>query len=242
MSDGVSDKVDVHNIFKGMGHGDGGFGIGGGGLGGGLLGGILASALFRGGRGGLFGGDGDGGGSAVNNITDTVFNTAVLSKLGNIEAAVPLAAAQTENVVNSTAAATKDAVQNLALFLSNQLNMVNQNVSEQGCKTRETVQAGTTAVLVALKDGTIAQLQAEISEQRGRWNARETEVNVTQTVNQAQTQAQAQAQQQGQFAQLFGLIANLGNQIQAVRSTQDIVNLGTMTASGTQAQANTQVR
>lgn len=74
-----------------------------GGIGGGLIGGLIGGALFggRGRRGGLFGGGDDdcGGGGAETRIEDTVFNTAVLSKLGAIEAAIPLASANTENVI-----------------------------------------------------------------------------------------------------------------------------------------------
>lgn len=72
----------------------------------------------------------------------------------------------------------------------------------------------------------------------GRGRVREVEVSVAQTVNQNQAQAQSQAQ----LANLTSLIYGLSAQVMASRQAQDIVNLGTMTASGTQAAANTQVR
>jgi len=136
----------------------------------------------------------------------------------------------------------KDSVQNLSLFLSNQLNAVNQNVSEQGCQTRTAVATSTAAILDKINANTIAQLQAELSEQRARGHARETEVNVTQTVNQVQAQAQQQQQFQVSLDAFASRILGGFNQTMLARQALDIVNLGTMTASGTQAAANTQVR
>ena len=58
MEHGVTDKVDVHNIFKGMGgYGHDGLMGGIGGLGAGL-GGLLIGALLSRNGGGLFGGNG----------------------------------------------------------------------------------------------------------------------------------------------------------------------------------------
>src|SRR6267154_3792793 len=110
---GMSDKVEVKNIFepgRGGGMGEGGLasalplllagradhgGFGGmGGFGAGLVGGVLGGLIFN--RRGGFGGGDDGGGGAETRIDSNIFGTAVLTKLGSIEAAIPLASAQTE--------------------------------------------------------------------------------------------------------------------------------------------------
>lgn len=313
MEHDVTDKVDVHNIFK-PGHGDSGGGMGGlgtaaviaamgnrnetgglaalapalmgrhhdgfgmGGFGAGLVGGVLGGALFggRSRRGGIFGGDDDSGNSgAETRIEDTVFNTATLSKLGAIEAAIPLAAANTESVIlqqtnqiNALAASaqlanangfagTKDVVQNLGLLLSQAICGINQNVSAQGCQTREAVQNDgdkTRALLVARfsqEDATaINRLNAEVVELRseGRRNADNAELRLSITNNNTAVAAQQQGQQQQQQQQQFQLLASLVptihalvGDIQAVKQGQVIFNSGTMAASGTQAAANTKV-
>jgi hypothetical protein len=70
------------------------------------------------------------------------------------------------------------------------------------------------------------------------------EVNVTQQVNQQQAQQQQQRIEDDRFNRLFAnLSAFIGNQVMVARQGQDVINFGgTMTASGTQAAANTQVR
>lgn len=245
MDSSTYDKVDVHNIFRGMGH-DGALGMGG--LGGGLLGGVLAGALFNNRRGGfLGGGDCDGSGGAENRIEDTVFNTATLTKLGAIEAAIPLSALQTQNATASAIAqlalgtqqgfaTVKDSVQALALFTSNQINNVNQNVSDQGCKTREVVQAGTTAVLSAISASTIAELQAQLADARHHGRSRETEFNVTQNTNVAVAQAQQQQQQQQLNSTLNAVLNSLGCLTQVAHATNQNIIAGNTGAVATGAQ------
>ena len=252
MSEGMTDKVDVHNIFKGMGGGDGGApwaailpalaqnrhdGFGGlGGIGGGVLGGALAGLLFR--RGGL-GGDSEGG--TETRINDTVFNTAVLGKLGAIEAAIPyneaqvqlaLAATQTaltaQATTNANASAiavgnVKDAVQSAALIAQQNAANILQAI------------ANSTNTIVAKIDGnTIANLQAELAESRGSSRSREVEVNVSQNVNQQQAQIQSQAQIAGLLSAINRLCDNHQN------LQQGMINLGTMVGN-TQTAANTRV-
>lgn len=239
MDSGVNDKVDVHNIFKGMGGHDG-FGMGGG-LGAGLVGGVLGGLLFN--RRGL-GGD-DGGGGSETRVQDTVFNTAVLSKLGSIEASVPLSALQTQNAIGGAVSQlalgtqqgmgnVKDAVQSLSLFLSNQLNTINQNVSEQGCQTRAAVQTSTATILDKINANTIAELQAELAESRSNGRSREVEVNVSQNVNQQQAQAQTQAI----LGQIVSALAGLTQIAHATNSNvivgnRGAVDTGAQTASPT---------
>ncbi|AWD90216.1 hypothetical protein [Dickeya phage Sucellus] len=64
------------------------------GLGGGLIGGVLLGALL-GRNGGLFGGGNDGV-SGLNNLQGAIDTNAILSNLGDIKDAVPLAEAQVQ--------------------------------------------------------------------------------------------------------------------------------------------------
>lgn len=245
MSEAVKDDVSIHNILKP--HGGFGDGMGLGGLGGGLLGGILAAALFGGRRGGIFGG-GDCDGAVVRNgggetrIEDTVFNTAVLTKLGTIEAAIPYNEAQLQLAISNqtnalqqqgnanTAALTlavggvKDTVQNVATLLL-----------QAGSNNTEKILAAICALSSKIDANTIANLQAELAEVKSVGRSREVEVNVSQNVNQQQAQLQAQAQFGTLRERLDAIIA------EHQRTQQGIVNLGTMVGN-TQSAANTATR
>lgn len=158
-------------------------------------------------------------------------------------------------------AGVKDSVMNLGTALATAICGVNQNISEQGCQTREAVGAGTDRVLTALQNrwtaddlATITALRNEVTELRNDGRRRvdhddlRLQITNTNTAVAAQQQAQQQFQVQRQnddlacqIRELRGLVA-IGNQLQVNRQAQDIVNLGTMTGSATQAAANTQVR
>lgn len=219
-----------------------GFGIGGG-LGAGLLGGILGGLLFSGRRGGFLGGGGEceGGGGAETRIDSTIVGTAVLSKLGNIEAAIPLASAQTENVIlqqtntiTQIAAAaqlanqqgfaqTGDRIQNTATALAVAISNVNQNVLEQACQTRAAIAASTNEIVSKIDSNTITALQTELLESRRRedaasrtvdLNALRSNIEINNTATATQTQQQAQFQVQAQFQDLhckFGRLFDLVN-------------------------------
>jgi hypothetical protein len=258
----------------GYGYGDCGLGAGAGGLAGAALG-FVAGALVNGGRrgGGLFGGGDDcGNGGAETRIEDTVFNTAVLSKLGSLEAIVPTSALQTQIAINQSidqAALTtlgaisnvkdsvvgvkdsvqgatqflsgqiqagKDAVQNLALYLTQQINTVNQNVSEQGCATRAEVGRTTTLILERINANTIAELQAELAEARHVGRGHASDLTVTQTVNQVQAQAQQQQQTQAILGVLNGIACGLGNLTQIAHATNSNIIAGNTGAVTTAAQ------
>lgn len=305
MTDGVGnvkDKVDV-NIFGDTRGGGGMDGIwasvlpalaaergnrgdGFGGLGSGFIGGVIGGALFGGRRGGLFGGgDGDcGGGGAETRVESDIFNTAVLAKLGTIEAAIPLAACTTQaavasaeaNLTNVTLqqtialerdlgslalgtqqgfANTKDAVQATAALLGTAISNTNQNVSAQGCQTREAIQNDgdkTRALLVArfqLEDATtIANLNNQVTELRneGRSRANHDELRLqitnTNTAVAAQQQGQAQFQQQQILATLATLVPSVNaliNESQVARATNANLIFGNTGAVATGAQTNT---
>lgn len=214
----------------------GGFGGGFGGIG--AVGIIGLNTLFDRDRGRV---EADGGGGAI-------FAATTLSKLGSIEAAIPLAAATMTNVL---------------LEQTNELNQVaNANNLAQlaaSASVKDTVQntasialvnaSNNTASIIAAVNGLsskidqnrISELETQLAESRHIGRSRDVEVNVTQTVNQAQAQAQAQAQTQQQFSQLFNMFNHLAGDIQAVKQGQVIFNSGTMAASGTQAAATTKV-
>lgn len=246
---------------QGFGGGDGfGMGLGGGGL----LGGLLFGALLGGRRGGVLGGGGDdccdnhGG---VSPAQAALFQT-LMEGQSDLRAAVPTAALETTNAIQNSIAQlalgtqqgfanTKDAVQALALFQTGQLNAINQNVSDQGCKTREIVQAGTTAVLERISRFEIDELRHDRDrhERQVEVNALRSQVEITNTNTATNAQAQGQFQTQLQFQdlnrkfdQMCGLVQVIGNQVVASRQAQDIVNLGTMVASGGQQATSTAVK
>lgn len=228
---------------------------GGGGLGGqnALWPIILLALLGRGGRGGLFGGGGDEccDGGAETRLQSNADTLAILNGINGAKDATTDGFATTGLALSQGFANVKDAVQSLALFQTGQLNTINQNVSEQGCKTRELVQAGTTQVLQRMDDLRIRELEAraERAERAIEVNSLRSQVEITNTNTATATQAQGQQQTQLQFqdinhriGRLCDAIAVVGNQIQRVKSDQDIVNFGTMAASGNQATTSTQVR
>ncbi len=202
----------------------------GGGMGGGGMWPILLLALL-GGRGrGLFGGGDEGGGLA---------GEFLMSKLGTIEGSIPLAAA---NVSREICESTGTIV--------GQLNQATLATLAAVTNAKDATQAGTTAVLSAIcglgskiDANQIADLQRQLAvaqsnaaEERHTARTREVEVNVSQNVSQAQQQAQLQTQ----IGALLSQFAALHTVVQ--RGQQDIVNLGTMVASGVQTSTNTAVR
>jgi len=245
----MSQAVDLNSIGGG-----GGFGILGGGNEGGLLTGVLLASLL--GRRGLGGDDNSDG------CRDTVFNAAVLSKLGTIEGAVPLGTAAIQAAIcaaegntaaeigrlalgtQSAIAGVKDAVQNGTAFLATE-------ILKTGCDVKSTVMNDgekTRALLYSrfqLEDATkINELNAAVielrSERRSADHARGVEVNVAQTVN--QTQAQAQAQTQFQIlAELAASVRNLAGDLQVVKQQQSNINFGVQTGTA-QGQAANPIR
>lgn len=230
----MSQVVDLNEVGGG-----GGMGIFGGGSGGGVAMGVLLAALL--GRRGL---GGDGGDC---DKRGDVFDATILSKLGNIEGAVPLSTAAIQAAIcaaegnftgeigrlalgtQSAISGVKDAVQNGTAFLATE-------ILKSGCDVKSTVMNDgekTRALLTSrfqLEDATkINELNAAVielrSERRSADHARAVEVNVAQTVNQNQQQLQAQAQVQ-LFADLAAQVRNLANDIQVVRATQSNINFG----------------
>jgi hypothetical protein len=227
---------------------DDGFGMGGGGI----LGTIALLGLLRG-RGGLGGGDEGCGESSLG-------REFLMSKLGSIEGAIPLAAANVENgvcraeatitnAVNQSQLATlaaasnlKDAVTNSATIL---LGAGSQNTKEilgAICALGSKIDAN--QILDLQRQLGVAQ--ADAREERGHRHSDGVEVRVSQQVTQAQAQQQLQAQSQKlddeRFAHLFALINNVGNTVQRIKSDNETINFGTMLASANQANTQSAVR
>lgn len=210
-----------------------GYGYDGGGFGGmnGILGIAALGLIFGRGRGGLFGGGDDGGGcGAETRLQSNADTLALLNAVGNAKDATTGGFATTALALSQGFANTKDAVQSLALFQTQQLNNINQNVSEQACKTREVVQAGTTAVLQALSANRIQELEDQVRQLHGHEHVRDSEIRVTQNVNQAQAQAQQQQQFEARFGRLENLLANV---IQVQHATNQNIIAGNSGAVAT---------
>ena len=185
---------------------------------------ILLALLGRGRGGGLFGGDDCGGGSEVNQLT----LTEVLSKLGSIEGAIPLAASQVENSICeqtnqlstlfnqqslATLAAianTKDAVQNTGTVLLSATKDVGSMVQTTGLQTQiaigtdgDRTRAAIAALASKIDSNTIADLQrqltvSQLSEAEERNRRALDAVRVEVSQNVNQQQGQLQAQLQFQ--------------------------------------------
>jgi hypothetical protein len=132
---------------------------------------------------------------------------------------------------------------NIASFSSLQQTVLNGNyavtqaIRDDGDKTR--------AILVSqnetMLNHQLAVAEAALLEQRGLARVREVEVNVSQTMINNQTQAQQQ-QQQAQWQQVIGLIANLANDIQYVRATNQAINIGSGSMVPVQTNSSTNNR
>lgn len=215
------------NRHPGYGYGDGFGGMNG------ILGIAALGLIFGRGRGGLFGGgDGDGG-AAENRLQDNADTLAILSAIGGAKDATVSGFGTTALALSQGFANVKDSQQASTFLLSNQINTVNQNVSEQGCQTREVVLAAQNAILTALKDNRISELEDRVRELHGRGDARDSEVRVTQTVNQAQAQQQQQQIVNDRFARLEAI---LGNVIQVAHATNQNVIAGNSGPVATGAQ------
>lgn len=225
---------EITNVFKPHTGGAGGYGMDGlgfGGGGGGLLAGLLFGALIGNRNGGFLGGN--GGEGAASGVVNQIATTEVLSKLGDIQGAIPLTASQTQNAILQ------------------QSNSICQGLNQLG----NTVMAGSTNNLLATKDlstqvaqgnaiilQAIAQNEAQALRDKlftldASNRALGTEVNVTQNVNQMQQQAQQQAQLQG----ISTFLATLPGVFQ--RGQNELINIGSGTVSGnTAANTNTAIR
>ncbi len=171
---------------------------------------------------------------------DNLGQLGIVSKLGSIEGAIPLAACDVKMAVQSAA-------ETLGTNMATGFALTNKNITDSEaailaslCGVEKTVlQTGALnlaatkdaqyAVTTAVRDDgdkTRAQIalyhegdlqrqlgvaQAALAEERNSGRIRDVEVNMSQTVNQNQVQAQAQQQQQQQLQILAGLAAEIRN-------------------------------
>lgn len=197
---------------------------------------------------------------------DSILFNMLQQGIGDIKAEVPLAALETQNAIQGAVSAlalgtqqgfanNKDALQTALLAtlgavagtkdaVQTAFTILNQNILDQGCKGRETTQAGTTAVLQKLDQNEIDRLRHERDSalRTVEVNALRSQVEVNQTVTTTQAQAQAQGQVQIGFNDLLRRFDALCSQVQRVSQGQDVINFGTMAASGNQQQTTSQVR
>lgn len=230
---------------------------------------LLLLLFARGGFGGIGGGGcGADGCAAGPGPAQAAILQSLMDNLSDLRAQIPTTALETQNAIQQALsqlalgmqqgfAGIKDSVQNSLLALSQNLASLNQNMSSQGCQTREWVtQDGekTRAYLVARfsqEDAT------KIAEQNARIVALETRCDsdrrhadqtlVITNTNNAIANQQQQQQQSESDRRHRELLAELrfiavGNQVQLARNVNDTINFGTMAASGIQTTPTTQVR
>lgn len=115
-----------------------------------------------------------------------------------------------------------------------------QNANDlQFCAIKQQINADGDATRALINQNLIDGLREELSRERRGRDAREIEINVTQSNQQTQNQLQAQMQQQNQF--LATMFNTLGDQVN--RAANSVVNVGSGTVAGgqTNSQANTKV-
>lgn len=164
----IMNPMETVNLFANPGAGMGG--ALGGGLGAGLVGGILGTALL--GRGGLGGLNGvDAAPATLQGVESVVNNSAIMSQLADLKAAVPLAEGQVQlalagaqmDINNRTTASTGSVIGAISSFESNimaNLNMQTQMNQKGFSDTAATVVAQGTANLLATKDAATQALQS----------------------------------------------------------------------------------
>ena len=192
-------------------------------------------------------------------MSDQVSTTAILGKLATLEGAVPLAQANTENVIlqqtNSLTGAigslalgtqqafsnVKDAVQGGTLANSIAFCGVNSNIATSEARLAAQMAAGfneTQSLINRINTENISRelvtAQNKIIElegdRRADRHASDARIHVEQTVNQAQAQAQTQAQAQ-QINDLATTLRFALSEIQSVRQAASNVNFGVQGAN-----------
>lgn len=230
------------------------YGDGLGGFGGmnGILGIAALGLIFGRGRGGLFGGDGDGGGGcgAETRLQSNADTLAILQQIGQAKDATTGGFATTALALSQGFANVRDSIQASTFLLNKELCDVNQNVSSQGCQTREAVQNDgdkTRALLIARfqqQDATtIAEQNARIVALETRGHAdrnhaeQRLEINNTNTAVAAQAQQQQQQQRQADLDLRFHRLESIiGNVLQVAHATNQNIIAGNSGAVATGAQ------
>lgn len=189
---------------------------------------ILLLALLRG-RGGL-GGDDCGSPGGVSPGQAALLQT-LLEGQSDLRTAVPEQTiaiqsnlAQLALGIKDGFANNKDAAQNAFTALQALLSNVNQNVSAQGCQTREIVKEDGEKTRSLITSNQIADLQRQLSvaelrasEDRQRAHTREVEINVSQNVRN-NAEATAVAANIGEISHRLRCLSDGHNQLSAAVS------------------------
>lgn len=222
-------------------HGDDGI------MGGGL--GLIALLALVGGRG--FGRDD----KDCNDAGRVALTQSIMESVADIRAQIPQSALETtiavQRAVSELALGTqqglanvKDSVQAIGALNLSAVQGVAKDVATGTLQTIIAINndgAQTRALLTAFNNESLNRqltvAQSALAEERVHRHSDGVEVRVSQNVN----QQQAQAQTQTQLAGLFNLVHGLTSQVQRVSQGQDVINFGTMAASGNQQQTSSQV-
>jgi len=254
---GSGENASLMAMLAGQRGNDGMFG------GNGVLGGLLLGTLLR--NGGL---NGPADGAVLRSPPEqTQANMSLMNAIGNVDKAVAVSTAameasqaaqsagivsQLNNVASSLAARTdsvKEAVNANAMVLAQQLNGVEKSIMENRYELAKdiTMDGDKTRALIT------SQYEATLNRQLGEANAalielrsqnmlaeraRGIEVTTTNNIN----QAQQQQQQQQQIHALTGPIANLANDLQYIRATNQAINVGSGVLTANPANTNTNIR
>lgn len=241
--------------------GDGLFG------GGGLIGGLILGSLLRN-NGNLFGGDGVAGGATLRNPPEqNQANMDLMAAIGGVDKSVAVSTSameasqatqtlgittQLNNVASSIAARVdnlKDVVNTNSVALMQGQAAINQNIMENRYELSKDIAADgekTRALITQqyeinlqrqLADANAAIIELR-SDNRLAERTRGIEITTTNNIN----QAQAQQQQQAQFNALSGIIANLANDLQYIRATNQAINVGSGTLTASPTNTNTNIR
>jgi hypothetical protein len=219
------------------GFGGGGLGVGGpgfGGFGGGIGGFGLFGLIGLLGRRGLGGDDCDGGGRHGDDCHRAIWEATMLSKLGNVEAAIPASTAAINEVTNSVGFGLTANLGQLALGLKDSFSQqlittlgVGNNLKDsiqigiaaqaaQNNDTQALIAATTCAIKTAIAaDGDLTRglinqidrdrLRDELDQVRHAHRTAENNITMSTVVNQSSNQMQQQQQQQQQQQAIFDL-------------------------------------
>lgn len=239
----------------------GGYGAGGLGFGsGGIIEGLLLGSLLNRGRGGLFGGE--GGSDASLSADGIAAKTALLVNQNADQNALLAAIAGTKDQTVAEGRALGAAIcesekTNLQQFYAAAIQASNntQAIKDQATafaivndkRFDDLAAAGVTqtaTILARINQAEVDNLRDQLLETRRVRDAKETEITINNSANavaqQTQNQFQIQTQRDNDLHRRLDGVFNSFNQLN--RTNQDIINLGTMTASGTQATTATNIK
>lgn len=222
----------------------GGWGGFGGGIGGvGLVGLVgLNSLIDR---------DRKGDGDCCEDIKNNARNLAILESIQNTKDAVIAGEANLRNAICDTEKTALQQFYAAAIQAANNTQSIKDQASSfavvNDARFDALERAGvnqTATILARINDVENQNLRDQLFETRRRVDAREQEINIinTNTNLNAQVQAQAQVQTQRDFDLHRRLDGLFGSFNQLNKSTNDVINFGTMAASGNQANQQTNVK